>query len=743
MKKKVALSTLLCLVGLGSSVAFSTGVDLEKNIEQINSSIEKANYRGADEVVYKTLSVYSDNYDVQALAAVSWALQSKLELAQDQIDKLKNVIPKNSDLHFAQGVVFFKRLDSSNMDYRNKQESLTDIATREFKYAIQLDSNNYKAYNALGVIELQKGNTDEAKKNIEKALQLNPNYAVALDNMGSVYLEKGDNAKAQQYFQKAISLNPNSATAYYHLAQLEYAKGNYGKCLTLINKCLAWQGYSCYAFNLRGNAYKQQGNEAAAIASYKKAIEASPENLSAYANLASIYETRGDYELAMDSYKTILTIDPNSEQTLLKLADMYFQTGKYKESVAYYERVNNSMQSEALKGLASAYYAMAMNTVSNSAFLSNQKLYEASKYLDKAIEQNPNDLELYLAKAKLSALLNCPRDSYENLNSVVQKPCSTIDGYLVRGDANLALCNFKEGFADYKSAMELAKTKEEKLYLGELFMFSKLYDEAQTVFESVLKEDPNNDIAQSNISYIKLQKTATAQQVENANHFRVRNNTFFEREYLNKALKLSPYDESANILMGRLNQRQRRYNEAYVNYSVVVSTTQDADTSKKYTKRLNKVKSKIDRKIQREKTKAANEKAKAERKVAKEQEKAIKAQEKEKAKIAREQEKAAKAAEKEKARLAKKEQKAQEKLVKEQKKAQEKLAKEHEKALRAQQKAQDKKMVPASNVKKEKVKKEKVQKEKKKNTLPKQSPDKVKDQNSNPMMDIDYSPREM
>ena len=93
MKKKTVVGALVLSLAMSSTFTYSATIDLQKNIAQINSSIEKANYRGADDVIYKTLQEYKDNHEVQALAAVSWALQSKLELAQDQIDKLKNIIP--------------------------------------------------------------------------------------------------------------------------------------------------------------------------------------------------------------------------------------------------------------------------------------------------------------------------------------------------------------------------------------------------------------------------------------------------------------------------------------------------------------------------------------------------------------------------------------------------------------------------------------------------------------------------
>ena len=70
---------------------------------------------------------------------------------------------------------------------------------------------------------------------------------------------------------------------------------------------------------------------------------------------------------------------------------------------------------------------------------------------------------------------------------------------------------------------------------------------------------------------------------------------FFEREYLNRALKSDPYNLDANILMGRLNQRQRKYAPAYNCYSIVVAKAKDSKTYDKYLKRMNKMKKKLDK----------------------------------------------------------------------------------------------------------------------------------------------------
>lgn len=595
MKKRKIICAALLAMALSSTFTFANTVDLERRIAQINSSIEKANYIGADEVIYKALNVYKDNYELQALAAVSWSLQGKLELAQDCIDKIKNAIPKNSNLHFAQGVVFYKRMNSSNLEYRNKRDSLLDIAHREFKYAVQLDPDNYRAYNALGVVELRRGDVCAAKENIEKALSLAPEYALAIDNLGTVYLAEQNPEKAEECFKKAISINPNCSSAYYHMAQIECDRGNYAKCLTYVNKCLAWKGYSSYAYNLRGDAYRLQGNEAAAIGAYKKAIEITPENLTPYANLAAIYESRKDFELALDAYKTILSVNPASEQTALKIADMYLESGKFEESVAFYDKLNSNLRTEGIKGIASAYYGMAMQSANRASFSSDTKLIEAYDYLNKAIQSNPNDLELYLAKAKISSLINKQSESVMSLNAIIQKKSCSVDDLLTKGDAYAALNDYVSANRQYAAAINSAKSLSDKMYLSEIFTFNKQFDQAEVLLNDILRHDRNNTIAQSNLAYIAKSRKYADEQVKSARYFRIRNSMFFEREYLNRALKADPYNLDANILMGRLNQRQRRYIPAYNNYAIVVSKAKDEKTLNQYTKRLNKMKNKLNK----------------------------------------------------------------------------------------------------------------------------------------------------
>ena len=115
------------------------------------------------------------------------------------------------------------------------------------------------------------------------------------------------------------------------------------------------------------------------------------------------------------------------------------------------------------------------------------------------------------------------------------------------------------------------------------------------MISEVLSYDPGNTVAKNNLAYITKSKEFANTQVKSAKYFRIRNSMFFEREYLNKALKADPYNLDANILMGRLNQRQKKYAQAYNNYAIVVSKAKDSNTLNNYTKRLNKMKAKLDK----------------------------------------------------------------------------------------------------------------------------------------------------
>ncbi|MFQ8625180.1 MAG: tetratricopeptide repeat protein [Candidatus Gastranaerophilaceae bacterium] len=356
------------------------------------------------------------------------AKQHKLDPAQKELDVLLKKYPNNPTLHYAQGLVYMQRQTSSDVDYIKNTRGLLNSAIKEFVAAVNLNNKYYEAYNAMGVATLKLGNRNDALDLFNTAVKINPTFATAYDNIGVVEMMNGNLDSAERYFNSAMKQNSHNPTAWYHMAQVETRRGNYSKALTWVNHSVHVNPNSSPALTLQGELYLKQGNQAAAINSFKKAQLVKPENSRPYLNLATIYENRADEEFAMEQLKTALAINPNYQEGKLKIANMALHTRKYEQALDYYSKLvgDKNYNEDAIIGLANTYYEMSKDRGENNGITTNKEVYLAYDYINKAIEQCPEDLELHLAKLKLARLVHQEPLSRDSLNYIVQAAATTL-----------------------------------------------------------------------------------------------------------------------------------------------------------------------------------------------------------------------------------------------------------------------------------------------------------------------------
>ncbi|MDQ1261016.1 MAG: hypothetical protein QG575_197 [Euryarchaeota archaeon] len=97
---------------------------------------------------------------------------------------------------------FMKGLDLYN------QEKFND-SLQAYNRALELDPNDFEAWNNKGIDEGLLGRYDDALVSFGKALDINESYAEAWYNMGVIYDFKGYYSTAVQAYKKATQLNPS------------------------------------------------------------------------------------------------------------------------------------------------------------------------------------------------------------------------------------------------------------------------------------------------------------------------------------------------------------------------------------------------------------------------------------------------------------------------------------------------------------------------------------------------------
>lgn len=536
--------------GLQAQVTKNTNAQTQNvkisKYDNIAKLIEYNHYSEAEKQIKDILTKNPDDIDALALRALAYAKQYKLAPAQEEIDRLMPSHRNDPILHYAQGMVYMMRVASSDVHYISTTDQLIDGAIREFVDAINLDQNNYPIYSALGVATMKKGNIDDARDLFKIAVRINPNYANGYDNLGLLEVHERNLDEAEKYFKEALRCNTTNPSAMYHLGIVESLRGNNSAALTWLNHSLHLHPNCAPALNLQGELYLRQGNQAAAINSFKKAEVVKPEYPSSYMNLSRVYEDRVDFEMAIEQLKTMLTVrDDNAAK--MRIADMSLQLRKYQQALDYYTMLlgNETYNDDAIIGLANTYYEMAKDHGDNGNFTTNQELYLAYDYINKALERCPNALQLHLAKIRLARLIHQDDMSAQSLNYIIQSADNSIMGSVLKAEAYLALGREADAVYTFENARDFSKSIKDDLYLAEIMVHNKQFRTARTTFQKVLSSDPTNVIALDGVAFIDLCELKSNEFFDIAKRQYKEANYASTIEYCNKAIDF--YHNSADI----------------------------------------------------------------------------------------------------------------------------------------------------------------------------------------------------
>lgn len=379
------------------------------NISLLAAAGEKqllaGDYDGAAASFRKALA--KNPKDASALDGLGLALAMgfKLDGADEQFDKALQENANDPLAHVGKAMVKINRLQSSNMTVIKQRNDILNSATSDCNAALSQDPGMPEANLALGMVKREQGDINGAIASYSKAIDGDSKFAVAYTRRGLAYLDQGSNTNAEQDFKKAISLQSGNAAAHYGLGKVLMNEGQADAADKELNTALSLNRNSAPIHTARGDNFAKQGNIVAALKEYNAAVAIKAENADAYMKIADIYEDRGDLEMSLADLRSGLMLNPDSEPLHERIADVNLRLEKFDNAIKEY---NSALQlqpgdAKAVKGLTRAYMLKSQKDASGAFFLDNN-YEEAEAQIQKAIQLNPNDLELRLADAKFRAM---------------------------------------------------------------------------------------------------------------------------------------------------------------------------------------------------------------------------------------------------------------------------------------------------------------------------------------------------
>ncbi len=287
--------------------------------------------------------------DIEVLNAVALYDKDDYPKAKASLDAIISKNDKNSDAHYALGMVLIKL---------NKADDAED----EFEEAIKLNSNNAEYHYGLArayMVQMNNGSmftkmslAGDFRDELIAALKIDPNHRLAMANLTGYYIQApsvagGDLNKALELANRLMKLDEKQARIF--LVQIYYGLNNDKKAIEEVNNVIKIDEYIGRILMIQGLKKKGESNK---VEEQYKLIEAK------YGNNPDYFAFFNDYgyfllgqnrvDEAIEKLKKQVALAPKSANAHDSLGEALLKKGLLKESLAEYKKaleINPNMKS--------------------------------------------------------------------------------------------------------------------------------------------------------------------------------------------------------------------------------------------------------------------------------------------------------------------------------------------------------------------------------------------------------------
>lgn len=599
MNKQKRLAIIICalIIANNQASAQTYSAKISRNYSKVENLIELTKYGEAEAYVSKLLAKDPNNIEAKGYLAEIHSEQYKLDAAEKEFQKILEKNPNNATAHNGLGMVYYRRTTSSDMTFRGNMENYYNKALQEFSLAVKNDPNYYQAYDNSGKILFDVGRLDDAEKYFKKALEIRPDYSKSVENCGKIMFAKNQMGEAIDKYKEAIRLNSKNSSAYYNLGEALIRKGDYSAAIKQLQTSLYLFPNSAPVHDLLGRSYELQGNEAAAISEYKKSFLIKPEYLPPYLRLADVYKNRGDEEIAISELRNALSVNPNFYEAKSKIAEASLNIGKTEQAIKYYNDLLNvpNYKIAAIKGLSKAYFEKAKQLNNQASITSEADYHDLERNIEQAIQNDPDNIELYLALLRVSKISHQEDQSAFYMKSILDNPKNSKISSIVKGEAYLTSNDYSNAEREFINALNQTNNKEDLLRLAQIFTINRAYISAKNAADKVLSMDPNNVKAKRILDRIRRNEYQSFSRMQVAEAFYREGQKKAAIEAYRDALNLNVYLPEAHLGIAKAFEKEKYYYNAIDHYTAYVNLIDISkiDDKEKYTTKVQNLKKKV------------------------------------------------------------------------------------------------------------------------------------------------------
>jgi len=236
-----------------------------------------------------------------------------------------------------------ERIDAPATDFYKEFNTAADLSEKhryteavpEWRKAIELNPDDPRAHNNLGLALVETNKPEEALVEYQKSLQLNDQSSSAHNNFGSLLAQQGKIDEALAQFERAVELNPANGRAHCNLGAALSEKGRTEEALDHLRKGVELEPKFADGQNNLGAALARAGALDEAVEHMAKAVEMAPQAVDYRYNFGRVLAAKGRFADAAAQFEQAAKLTEMREPAILDiLAAMYAETGRYQDAVA-------------------------------------------------------------------------------------------------------------------------------------------------------------------------------------------------------------------------------------------------------------------------------------------------------------------------------------------------------------------------------------------------------------------------
>ncbi|HAZ10655.1 MAG: hypothetical protein A2047_04175 [Omnitrophica bacterium GWA2_41_15] len=241
---------------------------------------------------------------------------------------------------------------------------------------------------------VEKADKDALLQELRASMDKNPDVLRnAVFQTGDEYMRQNKVDEAIALYEKALKALPDNEDLMTRLANMYSQKQDYKSSADIYKKLTELKPENAFYFNMLSDAYRNGGDKEKAAGVWKDILAKKPDDAGILSQAANFYSSINDMDNAILLAEKLAKLEPSNAGYLQALAMYYSSADKIDKAEAVYNKIIETAKDPWQKESAGRELL--------NIYQKQNKLDDAAKSYEAALQKNPNDIAQYKILAEL------------------------------------------------------------------------------------------------------------------------------------------------------------------------------------------------------------------------------------------------------------------------------------------------------------------------------------------------------